>query len=181
MAELERAILAGGCFWCLVKPFDQWDGVHSVISGYTGGNVEYPTYEQVKSGETGHTEAVEILYDPEIISYEQILDIFWQIIDPTDEGGQFGDRGSNYRPAIFYTTAEQEVKALSSKQTLIDGGEYSQEIIVPILPATTFYPAEDYHQDFYKKDPERYAASYEESGRKAYIEEQNLERKEGVQ
>lgn len=181
MAELEKAILAGGCFWCLVNPFDQWDGVQRVISGYTGGHVEHPTYEQVKSGETGHTEAVEILYDPEIITYETILDVFWKIIDPTDDGGQFADRGSNYRPAIFYTTSEQQEQAQKSKQALEESNVYNQAIVVPILAAETFYPAEDYHQDFYKKEPERYAASYEESGRKSYIENQEIQRKEEVQ
>lgn len=170
MANLERAILAGGCFWCLVKPFDKWEGVKSVISGYTGGHVENPTYEEVKADTTGHTEAVEITFDPAIISYETILDVFWQIMDPTDSGGQFGDRGTNYRPAIFYTTEEQKAIATASKEALQNSGRYDQPIIVPIQPAEPFYVAEEYHQDFYQKDPERYALSYERSGRKAYVE-----------
>lgn len=173
MANLEKAILAGGCFWCLVKPFDQWDGVKSVISGYTDGDVENPTYEEVKAGTTGHTEAVEITFDPEVIKYETILDIFWKIMDPTDPDGQFSDRGTNYRPGIYYTTPEQQAVAEASKQALADSGQYDKPIIVPIKPAVTFYDAEDYHQDFYQKSPERYAQSYERSGRKAYIENQS--------
>lgn len=173
MANLEKAILAGGCFWCLVKPFDQWDGVKSVISGYTDGEVENPTYEEVKAGTTGHTEAVEITFDPDVIKYETILDIFWKIMDPTDPDGQFSDRGTNYRPGIYYTTPKQQAVAEASKKSLAESGQYDKPIIVPIKEAVPFYHAEDYHQDFYQKSPERYAQSYENSGRKAYIENQN--------
>ncbi|MGY4105096.1 peptide-methionine (S)-S-oxide reductase MsrA [Ignavigranum ruoffiae] len=161
----EKAIFAGGCFWCMVHPFDQWDGVISVVSGYTGGHTENPTYRQVCSGETGHTEAVEITYDPSKISYEKLLEIYWQVSDPTDAGGQFVDRGDSYRPVIFYTTPEQKQLAEASKKALSQSGRYDQPIITPIEPAGPFYPAEDYHQDFYKKDPVHYQRYRSGSGR----------------
>ena len=161
----ETAILAGGCFWCMIQPFDQWDGVHSVTSGYTGGHVVNPTYEAVKRGETGHTEAVQIEFDPSIISYEKILDIYWNISDPTDAGGQFIDRGSSYRPGIFYLSEEQKLKAEASKEALEQSGAYDRPIVTEITPAEVFYEAETYHQDFYKKDPEHYKAYRAESGR----------------
>src|SRR5699024_9571441 len=121
------------CFWCMVKPFDTWEGVHNVISGYTGGQVENPTYEQVKTGETGHYEAVEITFDPEIISYDTILDLYWKQIDPTDAGGQFHDRGSQYRAAIFHTTPEQKEKAQQSKEKLAESGIFKKPIVTEIL------------------------------------------------
>ena len=114
----ERAIFAGGCFWCMVHPFDQWEGVLSVTSGYTGGHTVNPTYKEVCSGTTGHTEAVEIVFDPEVISYNQLLEIYWQVSDPTDAHGQFVDRGNSYRPAIFYTTPQQSEKDQASKEAL---------------------------------------------------------------
>lgn len=166
----EKAIFAGGCFWCMVQPFDTWDGVHQVISGYTGGHVENPTYEQVKTGETGHYEAVEIIYDPEIISYETILDVYWQQVDPTDPDGQFQDRGSQYRAAIFYTTQKQKEKAEASKAELAASGKFTKPIVTEILPATVFYPAEEYHQDFYKKESEYYQEDRAKSGRDEFIE-----------
>ncbi|HLS20714.1 MAG TPA: peptide-methionine (S)-S-oxide reductase MsrA [Bacillota bacterium] len=164
------ATFAGGCFWCMVKPFDQWDGVIEVISGYTGGHTENPTYEQVKAGNTGHYEAVQITYDPSIITYETIVDVFWQQIDPTDDGGQFHDRGDSYRTAIFYHSEEQRNIAEKSKHELANSGKFSQPIVTEILPAATFYPAEDYHQDFYKKDPEVYEKDRAKSGRDEFIQ-----------
>lgn len=165
----ERAIFAGGCFWCMVEPFDTWEGVHQVVSGYTGGHVENPTYEQVKTGETGHYEAVEITFDPEKISYETILDLYWKQIDPTDPDGQFHDRGSQYRTAIFYTTPEQKELAEKSKRKLTERGIFNKPIVTEILPASTFYPAEDYHQDFYKKEKEHYQKDRAKSGRDDFI------------
>src|SRR5690606_26834199 len=156
MSDLEKATFAGGCFWCMVKPFDQWEGVESVISGYSGGNIENPTYEQVKSGTTGHYEVVQITYDPTKLSYETILNIYWQQIDPTDPDGQFHDRGSQYRTAIFYHTEEQRILAEKSKSELEKSGKFNRPIVTKILPAQPFYPAEEYHQDFYKKAPEKY-------------------------
>lgn len=154
----------------MVKPFDTWEGVHNVISGYTGGQVENPTYEQVKTGETGHYEAVEITFDPEIISYDTILDLYWKQIDPTDAGGQFHDRGSQYRAAIFHTTPEQKEKAQQSKEKLAESGIFKKPIVTEILPATRFYPAEEYHQDFYKKEKEVYEKDRTKSGRDDFIE-----------
>lgn len=170
MAKREKATFAGGCFWCMVKPFDQWDGIHEVISGYTGGHVENPSYEDVKSGESGHYEAVEITFNPDIFPYEEILKIYWQQIDPTDDEGQFFDRGPQYRTAIFYHSEEQKVKAEQSKQNLEESGKFSKPIVTKILPATPFYPAEEYHQAFYKKNPEKYKQERIESGRDAFIE-----------
>lgn len=166
---MEKAVFAGGCFWCMVKPFDTWDGVHTVISGFTGGHVKNPTYEQVKTGQTGHYEAVEISFDPKKISYETILDLFWKQIDPTDPGGQFHDRGEQYRTAIFYTTSEQQELAEASKQMLAASRKFNNPIVTEILPAKTFYPAEDYHQDFYKKEKKTYQKDREKSGRDTFI------------
>lgn len=167
---IEKAIFAGGCFWCMVKPFDTWDGVHSVISGYTGGHIEKPTYEQVKTGTTGHYEAVEITFDTDKISYETILDLYWKQIDPTDPDGQFHDRGEQYRTAIFYTTSEQQKKAEASKQELVASGKFANPIVTGILAAQAFYPAEDYHQDFYKKESKAYKDDRAKSGRDEFIE-----------
>lgn len=169
--RLEKATFAGGCFWCMVKPFDQWDGIHEVISGYTGGHVENPTYEQVKTGTTGHYEAVQITFDPEIFPYEEILDIYWRQIDPTDDGGQFHDRGPQYRTAIFYHHEEQKEKALQSKNKIEESGKFSKPIVTKILPASTFYPAEEYHQKFYQKEPEKYKEDRAKSGRDEFIQE----------
>ncbi|WP_156291027.1 peptide-methionine (S)-S-oxide reductase MsrA [Oceanobacillus salinisoli] len=170
MANFKKATFAGGCFWCMVKPFDQWDGVKSVISGYTGGHVENPTYKEVKTGTTGHYEAVEITYDRSIISYDTIIDLYWKQIDPTDDGGQFHDRGDQYRTAIFYHDEEQKALAEKSKQTLDQSGRFTKPIVTEILPAVTFYPAEDYHQDFYKKSEQEYKEDREKSGRDEFIE-----------
>lgn len=170
MTELKKATFAGGCFWCMVKPFDQWDGVHAVISGYSGGHLENPTYEDVKKGTSGHYEAVEITFDPSIIAYKDIVDIFWQQIDPTDAGGQFQDRGDSYRAAIFYHDEEQKAIAEASKQALADSGRFSKPIVTEILPASKFYPAEEYHQDFYKKSEKEYLEDRAKSGRDEFIE-----------
>ncbi len=148
---MERAIFAGGCFWCMIQPFDTLPGIHTVMSGYTGGHVPDPTYEQVKSQTTGHTEAVEIIYDPTLISYEQLVELYWQQTDPTDAFGQFEDRGDNYRPVIFYLTEEQRIIAENSKKQLAESGRFEQPIVTKIEPAQPFYLAEEDHQEYYKK------------------------------
>ncbi|GAA6113230.1 MAG: peptide-methionine (S)-S-oxide reductase MsrA [Apilactobacillus sp.] len=158
----ETAIFAGGCFWCMVEPFDQQPGIESVISGYTGGHVANPTYEQVCSHTTGHTEAVEITFDPEIISYKELVEIYWRQTDPTDAAGQFQDRGDSYRPVIFVNSEEQREVAEASKKALAESGMFDDPIVTSIEDAKPFYPAEDYHQDFYKKNPLR--AQIEELG-----------------
>ena len=167
----EKATFAGGCFWCMVKPFDEQPGIVSVISGYTGGHVENPTYEQVCSDTTGHYEAVQITYDPEVFPYEKLLELFWQQIDPTDPGGQFADRGSSYRTAIFVHTEEQRKLAERSKEELAASGRFAKPIVTPILPAAPFYPAEDYHQGYYKTNPLRYKAYFAGSGREKFLRE----------
>lgn len=165
------ATFAGGCFWCMVKPFDQWDGVDQVISGYSGGHVENPTYEDVKTGSSGHYEVVQITYDPTIMEYQTMLDIFWKQIDPTDAGGQFHDRGDSYRAAIFYHDEEQRQIAQDSKEKLAQSGIFSKPIVTEILPASKFYPAEDYHQDFYKTSVEEYKEDRAKSGRDEFLQE----------
>ncbi|WP_077926854.1 peptide-methionine (S)-S-oxide reductase MsrA [Wohlfahrtiimonas larvae] len=154
---MERAIFAGGCFWCMVHPFDELAGIESIVSGYTGGTIENPTYQDVCGGGTGHTEAVEILFNPELIDYEALLNIYWQQVDPTDAFGQFQDRGDTYRPVIFYTSEAQKQLAEKSKYALQNSGRFTDPIVVSIEPAQEFYVAEEYHQDFYRKSPERYA------------------------
>ena len=166
MKQLEEtAILAGGCFWCMVHPFDQWNGVHSVTSGYTGGHLENPTYGAVCSGETGHTDAVKIVFNPSLISYEKLLEIYWSISEPTDASGQFIHRGSSYRPGVFYLTPEQQATAEASKAALDQSGRYDKPVVTEITAAGPFYDAEEYHQDFYQKDPEHYQAYRIRSGR----------------
>lgn len=168
--KYELATFAGGCFWCMVKPFDQWEGIEKVVSGYTGGEIENPTYEQVCSDTTGHYEAVQITFEPDKISYKEILEIFWQQIDPTDAGGQFGDRGSSYQTAIFYHNEAQKQQAEDSKKELQENGPFNQPIVTPILPAKPFYPAEQYHQDYYQKNPSHYQRYNVGSGRAGFIE-----------
>ncbi|MET1013969.1 MAG: peptide-methionine (S)-S-oxide reductase MsrA [Paenisporosarcina sp.] len=168
--ELEKATFAGGCFWCMVKPFESYDGIHSVISGYTGGDLENPTYEQVCTNQTGHKEAVQITFDPAIFSYRDLVRIFWQQIDPTDEGGQFFDRGSSYQTAIFYHNNEQKEVAEQSRAELQASGKFNKPIATPILPAKPFYPAETYHQDYYKKNPAHYNRYHVGSGRAGFKE-----------
>lgn len=165
----QLATFAGGCFWCMVKPFDQWDGVHAVLSGYTGGHVPHPTYEQVKSQKTGHLEAVQITFDPAIIPYSQLLELYWAQIDPTDEGGQFQDRGESYTTAIFVHNEEQRRLAEASRAELAASGRFDRPVVTPILDAGPFYPAEDYHQDYYRKEPEHYAADRAQSGRDNFL------------
>jgi len=150
-----KATFAGGCFWCMEPPFDKLDGVISTTSGYTGGHKENPTYEQVSSGTTGHAEAIQIIYDPDKITYGQLLEVFWRNTDPTDGGGQFCDRGSQYRTAIFYHDDEQKRLAERSRQAVIESTGF-KAIVTEITAASAFYPAEEYHQDYYKKNPVRY-------------------------
>lgn len=168
---MAKATFAGGCFWCMVKPFHKYEGVERVISGYTGGHVDNPTYQQVCSETTGHLEAIEVTFDPEVISYEELLRIYWRQIDPTDGGGQFNDRGESYRPAIFYHSEEQRVAAERSKQEIEDSGRFDRPIEVEIRPAKTFWEAEDYHQDYYKKNPFRYEMYRVGSGRAKFVKE----------
>lgn len=154
-SQTQVALFAGGCFWCMQHDFDQVNGVVSTTAGYTGGTKVDPTYEEVSSGETGHVEAVQVVYDPSKVSYEQLLDFYFHNIDPTRDDGQFCDKGSEYRPVIFYENEEQKQLALKYKQDLI-ASKKIQPVRVDILPAKTFYPAEEYHQDYYKKNPLRY-------------------------
>jgi len=169
MAEEKRAIFAGGCFWCMEPPFQNEEGVLDVSAGYTGGTTENPTYEEVSSGETGHYEAVEVIYDPEKVSYEQLLKVFWRQIDPTDDGGQFGDRGTQYFTAIFYLDEEQKKLAEVSKQELDDSGIFDNPVITAILPAAPYYRAEEYHQDYYKKNVMHYSMYKVRSGRAGFL------------
>ncbi|KXH81758.1 peptide-methionine (S)-S-oxide reductase MsrA [Sporosarcina sp. HYO08] len=168
-SQLEKAAFAGGCFWCMVKPFKEWDGIHDVVSGYMGGHLENPTYEDVKKGDSGHLEVVEITFDPSIFTYDQLLEIYWQQIDPTDSEGQFHDRGHSYTTAIFYYTEEQGQLAEASKEKLAASGIFNKPIVTPIRPAETFYRAEEYHQDYYLKDKEYYEADRAKSGRDEFI------------
>lgn len=154
--QTATATFAGGCFWCMEPPFDAEPGVIETIVGYSGGTVKYPTYEQVSAGSTGHAEAIQIVYDPAIVSYERLLEIFWQNIDPLDPDGQFCDKGSQYRSAIFYQDEEQQKLAEVSKKQIQDAGLLAGQVVTEIDAASTFYPAEDYHQDYYKKNPVRY-------------------------
>jgi peptide methionine sulfoxide reductase msrA/msrB len=167
--DLKNATFAGGCFWCVEADFEKMDGVVAVVSGYTGGRTENPTYEEVCSGRTGHLEAVQVVYDPEKISYEELLAVFWRHVDPTDHGGQFVDRGSQYRTAIFYHDEEQKRLAEVSKEELNGSGRFQSPVVTEILPLVKFYEAEDYHQGFYKKSPMRYKSYRMHSGRDAFI------------
>ncbi|MCU5745519.1 peptide-methionine (S)-S-oxide reductase MsrA [Staphylococcus sp. SQ8-PEA] len=167
---MAQATLAGGCFWCLVKPFTSYPGIKSVVTGYSGGHVTQPTYEEVCTDETGHVEAVQITYDSEITNFENILDVYFKTFDPTDNGGQFFDRGEHYAPAIFYHNEEQKKAAEAKIQELNEANIFDKPVITPIRPYKNFYPAEDYHQDFYKKNPAHYEQYQRGSGRKAFIE-----------
>ena len=163
----ERATFAGGCFWCMVHPFKELNGVQSVISGYMGGTGANPTYQDY--AQKGHLEVVQVTYDPTLVSYELLLDTLWRNINPTDAGGQFNDRGPQYRSAIFYHTDAQKKAAEASKASLNNSRRFDKPIVTEILPATEFYPAEEYHQDYYKKNPIRYKAFRYFSGRDAFI------------
>jgi peptide-methionine (S)-S-oxide reductase len=163
------ATFAGGCFWCVEEAFDHVRGVVSTTSGYTGGRLPNPTYEQVSMGASGHLESVQVIYDPDVVSYRQLLDVFWRNIDPTDAGGQFCDRGSSYRSAIFYRNDEQRRLAETSKQEIERARRF--EVVTPILPAQTFYPAEGYHQGYHEKNPIRYKLYKWNCGRARRLEE----------
>ena len=167
--DLETAIFAGGCFWCVEADFDKVPGVLETVSGYTGGGVEDPTYEEVSAGGTGHREAVQISYDPDKVSYEELLTVFWHSVDPTDAGGQFCDRGESYTTAVFVDDAEQRRLAEASKQAAED--ELGQEIVTPIEDTAPFYRAEEYHQNYYKKNSLTYSFYRWRCGRDARIEE----------
>ncbi len=169
MPPLDKATFAGGCFWCMTPPFEKLDGVKEVISGYTGGHTVNPTYEDVTSETTGHLESVEIMYDPAMVSYKKLLDVFWRQIDPTDAGGQFVDRGPSYMSAIFYHNEEQKRLAEESKKDLERSGRFNKPIVTEIRPAGPFYRAEEYHQDYWKKNPIRYKFYRYNSGRDQYL------------
>ena len=174
------AVFAGGCFWCTESDFEKVEGVIEVISGYTGGRVKNPTYKQVSAGGTGHIESVKVIYDPSKVSYEQLLDYFWQHVDPTDPGGQFVDRGSQYRSAIFYANDTEKRLAETSKQQLAASGQFRKPIVTDILSLAEFYPAEDYHQNYYKKNPIRYHYYRYGSGRDQFLEKNWADVKTGT-
>ncbi len=167
--NLEVATFAGGCFWCVESDFEKVDGVVEVISGYTGGNKEDPAYEEVSKGVTGHLEAIQVRYDPTRITYRELLDVFWRHVDPIDPGGQFVDRGSQYRSAIFYHDEEQRKLAEQSIEELNRSGRFDKPIVTEIIPLSRFYRAEDYHQDYYKTHPIRYKFYRFNSGRDQFL------------
>ncbi|RBP04893.1 peptide-methionine (R)-S-oxide reductase MsrB [Rossellomorea aquimaris] len=166
---MELATFAGGCFWCMVEPFDEQEGIKRIVSGYTGGTSANPTYKEVTSGKTGHYEVVQITFDPLQYPYEKLLDLYWKQIDPTDSGGQFKDRGDSYRTAIFYHNDNQKKLAEDSKRKLEKSGMFTKPVVTKILPASEFYPAEEYHQDFYKENAFRYALYKRGSGREDFL------------
>jgi peptide methionine sulfoxide reductase msrA/msrB len=168
-SKIQTATFAGGCFWCVESDFEKVDGVLQVISGYTGGHTENPTYQQVSAGGTGHVEAVQVFYDPQKVTYKQLLDFFWRHVDPTDPGGQFVDRGSQYRTVIFYHNDRQKRLAEASKRELEASGRFDKPIVTEIVKFTKFYNAEDYHQDYYKKNPLRYRYYRYASGRDQFL------------
>ncbi|WP_405242201.1 peptide-methionine (S)-S-oxide reductase MsrA [Lentisalinibacter salinarum] len=163
------ATFAGGCFWCMEPPYDKLEGVKSTVSGFMGGHVKDPTYQQVVRGGTGHAEVVQVTYDPEVVSYETLLAVYWRNVDPFDGGGQFCDRGASYRPEIFWHTAAQRETAAASKSELQE--RFDQEIAVAVTEAGEFYPAEDYHQNYYEKNPVRYKFYRWNCGRDQRLEE----------
>jgi peptide-methionine (S)-S-oxide reductase len=169
--QYDIATFAGGCFWCMERPFDEVDGVISTTSGYTGGHKKDPTYKEVSHGGTGHAEAVQIVYDPKKVSYTQLLDVFWHNVDPTNAHGQFCDNGDQYRSEIFYHNEEQRRLAVVSEQDLEKHKRFAAPIVTRITPATTFYPAEEYHQDYYQKNPLRYKFYRFSCGRDQRLEE----------
>lgn len=171
MAEEARAVFAAGCFWCVESDFDKVDGVKKTTSGYIGGKQDNPTYKQVSAGQTGHTEAVEVVFDPAVVSYAQLLDVFWRNVDPTAQHHQFCDYGSQYRPGIFYVTEEQRILAQSSKQALQKNKPFKENVVVEITAAAKFYRAEEYHQDYYQKNPVRYKFYRYNCGRDARLQE----------
>lgn len=165
----EKATFAGGCFWCMEPPFEKIEGVKEVISGYTGGYKPNPTYEEVSAGGTGHLEAIQVFYDPAKVNYAELLRVFWKQIDPTDGGGQFVDRGRQYRTAIFYHNDEQKRLAEHSRDEIRNSGRFDKPIVTEILPASEFYRAEDYHQDYHRKNPLRYKFYRLNSGRDPFL------------
>lgn len=167
--SIRTAVFAGGCFWCMEPPYDRLEGVVATTSGYSGGEVANPTYEQVSSGRTGHAEVVQVKYDASKVSYPQLLQVFWRNVDPFDAGGQFCDRGNQYRSAIFYANERERRLALESKQALEK--EFGRKIATEIVPAATFYPAEDYHQNYYQRNPIRYKFYRYRCGRDDRLEE----------
>ena len=171
----QKATFAGGCFWCMEKPFEQLEGVRSVVSGYSGGTSENPDYSTYMRG--GHIEVVEIVFNPEIITYQELLDVYWRQVDPTDPGGQFVDRGHGYTTAIFFHNDEQQRLAEASRKALSESGVFDKPIVTPILPAAVFYPAEEYHQDYYKKSSLKYKFYRSRSGRDAFLDKVWKERK----
>ena len=170
-AETLSAVFAGGCFWCVEADFEKLAGVTSAESGYAGGHVENPNYKQVAAGATGHLECVRIEYDPTVVTYTQLLEYLWRHINPTDNAGQFIDRGRQYRPAVFYADPRQRELARRSLQRLAQSGHFQDPIQVDLLPLKAFYPAEEYHQDYYKKNPIRYRFYRWNSGRDQFLEQ----------
>jgi peptide-methionine (S)-S-oxide reductase len=169
--QYAKAIFAGGCFWCMEEAYEMVNGVISVISGYTGGKLANPTYEQVSAGGTGHTESVEVIYDPNKVTYQHLLEVFWHNIDPTTLNAQFCDHGNQYRSAIFYHDDMQKQLIDESKQAIENSKSFPQPIVTEIVPASIFYPAEEYHQNFYKKNPVRYKFYKWNCGRSQRLEQ----------
>ena len=169
--ETETAVFAGGCFWCMQPPYDELEGVVDTEVGYTGGTVENPGYDQVTGGGTGHLEAMRVEYDPDAVSYEQLLNVFWKNVDPLDDEGQFCDRGYHYTTAIFVKNDAQREAAERSKQALIESGRFQEDIVTPIRDAKPFYLAEEYHQDYYQKRPVRYRFYRASCGRDGRLDE----------
>ena len=168
--NLEKATFAGGCFWCMQPFFDNTKGVIKTTVGYTGGHVDNPNYEEVSSGSTGHAESIEVVFDPKVVSYEKLLDLYWHNIDPTQVNGQFVDEGTQYRTVIFYHSEEQKKIAEASKKALGLSGRFDKPIVTAIEPAATFYPAEEYHQKYYLKSTFQYKMYHDNSGRHQYEE-----------
>lgn len=169
--DTAEALFAGGCFWCMQPPYDELEGVQDTIVGFSGGHVTDPSYKQVTSGGTGHRESIKVIYDPQQVSYQKLLDVFWRNIDPLDEGGQFCDRGDHYRAAIFPMNDQQKELAMASRKAINDSGRFDQTVETDILTAKNFYPAEEYHQDYYKKNPLRYKFYTRSCGRYSRLEE----------
>lgn len=168
-SETQKAAFAGGCFWCMQPVFDKLPGVYSTTVGYTGGQKEDPTYEEVSTGGTGHAEAIEVLYDPAKVSYPKLLEAFWRSIDPTNPRGQFADTGSQYRTAIFYHNETEKRLAEASKEKLARSGKFDQPLVTQIVPASRFYPAEEYHQKYYLKNAGHYESYKVGSGRAGFL------------
>jgi len=168
---MEKATFAGGCFWCLEPPFRKLEGVSQVLPGYAGGPEKDPTYTEVSSGATGHVEAVQIEYDPAKVAYEELLEIFWRNIDPTDGGGQFADRGGQYQTVVFYHNEKQKEAAERSKKALEESGKFKNPVVTPVRAFTSFYPAEEYHREYSRKNPAHYKMYRMGSGREGFLRE----------